>query len=79
MRPVEYSIFEPPPPGATGWSAWIVQIRAGTCRAWAHSRVDRRPGDTADWRAGYDSPLCSVYGAADDHVGMWLASRRERR
>ena len=41
--------------------------------------VNRQAGDTVDWRDGYDGRFYSVYGAADDHAGMWAARRRVRQ
>lgn len=73
---VGYSIFQPPPLGATR----IVRLdhldEVRRVPGVDTLLINRQAGDPVDWREGYDSRLYSVYGAADDHEAMWASRRR---
>ncbi|HEY7049816.1 MAG TPA: ATP-grasp domain-containing protein [Jatrophihabitantaceae bacterium] len=73
---VGYSIFEPPPLGATRVLRLDGLDEVRRVPGVDTLLINRRPGDAVDSREGYDARLYSVYGAADDHDAMWAARRR---
>jgi biotin carboxylase len=76
---VGYSIFEPPPLGATHVTRLDHLDEVGRIPGVEALLVNRQVGDTVDWRDGYDGRLYSIYGVADDHAGMWATRRRVRQ
>jgi biotin carboxylase len=73
---VGYSIFEPPPLGATHVTRLDHLDEVGRIPGVEALLVNRQAGDPVDWRDGYDGRLYSIYGVADDHAEMWAARRR---
>lgn len=70
---VSYSVIGVPPIGATRLVEMAGLEGLRHISGIEEVAVSRNAGDPVDWRDGYDGRLYLLFGAADDHQGMWEA------
>ena len=73
---VGYSLWQPPPVEATRLARLDNMAEVRRIPGVHAMFVNKQAGDPLSWKAGWSSRLFTVYGAADDHAGMWAARRR---